>query len=139
LYTRLGLTQSVLEIIGKDERVPSTSSSLFQASSRLTHLPPYVFAWLDDLKAEARAKGADLIDLGMGNPDQPTPKAVVEAIQQAFATSHNHGYPPFKGKDTFRQAVSRWMKRRYQVNADPQTDILCLSGSKEGLAHLAMA
>src|SRR6185295_3284872 len=110
-----------------------------KTTHRLSDLPTYVFAWLDELKEEARARGADLIDLGMGNPDRPTPKPIVEAIQKGFGEAKNHGYPPFKGTDSFREAVSNFMQRRYQVSVDPKTEVLCLSGSKEGLDHLTMA
>lgn len=110
-----------------------------EANYRLKNLPTYVFAWLDDLKARARARGAELIDLGMGNPDQPTPEPVIQAIQQAYAEVGNHGYPPFKGTDRFRKTVSCWMNGRFGIELDPETEILCLSGSKEGLAHLSFA
>lgn len=106
---------------------------------RLTDLPTYVFAWLDELKAEARARGADLIDLGMGNPDQPTPKAIVDTIAAAYADPRNHGYPPFDGTPQFREAVARYMKSRFSVDVDPATEVLCLSGAKEGIAHATMA
>jgi LL-diaminopimelate aminotransferase len=108
-------------------------------SKRLTDLPTYVFAWLDELKAEARAQGADLIDLGIGNPDQPTPKAIVDAITAAYADPSTHGYPPFRGTEQFRQAVARFMHRRFGVDVDPEREVLCLSGGKEGIAHATMA
>lgn len=108
-------------------------------SVRLTALPPYVFAWLDELKAAARARGVDLIDLGMGNPDQPTPRPIVEAIAAAYANPKNHGYPPFDGTPEFRQAVARFMKSRFQVEVDPDGEVLCLSGAKEGIAQATMA
>jgi LL-diaminopimelate aminotransferase len=98
-----------------------------------------VFAWLDDLKARARARGIDLIDLGMGNPDQPTPKPIVDAIAAAYADPKNHGYPPFDGTPKFRQAVARFMKSRFDVDVDPDGEVLCLSGAKEGIAHATMA
>jgi LL-diaminopimelate aminotransferase len=106
---------------------------------RLSDLPTYVFAWLDELKAAARARGADLIDLGMGNPDQPTPQPIVDAITAAYANPANHGYPPFRGTPRFREAVSRYMSSRFGVDVDPETEVLCLSGAKEGIAHLTMA
>lgn len=118
---------------------PLQTQNPLQATSRLTNLPTYVFAWLDELKEEARARGADLVDLGMGNPDQPTPQPILEAFKKGFDDTANHGYPPFKGKDSFREAVSRFMKTRYGVDVDPKSEVLCLSGSKEGLAHLTMA
>ena len=106
---------------------------------RLSDLPTYVFAWLDELKAAARARGANLIDLGMGNPDQPTPKPIVDAMARAFADPANHGYPPFRGTPRFREAVARYMRNRFDVDVDPETEVLCLSGAKEGIAHLTMA
>jgi len=108
-------------------------------SRRLTDLPTYVFAWLDELKADARARGADLIDLGMGNPDQPTPPEVVEAITTAYADPRNHGYPPFRGTEQFRQAAARFMARRFRVDVDAETEVLCLSGAKEGIAQATIA
>jgi LL-diaminopimelate aminotransferase len=108
-------------------------------SSRLTGLPVYAFAWLDELKVAARAKGTKLIDLGMGNPDLPMANPIVEAIQRGVADPSNHGYPTFKGKDTFRHAVARWMERRYGAIMDPDTEVQPLLGSKEGLAHLTFA
>src|SRR5205823_1827745 len=87
-------------------------------SDRLTSLPTYVFAWLDDLKAAARARGADLIDLGIGNPDQPTPKPIVDAIGAAYADPATHGYPPFRGTDRFRRAVAEFMRERFGVLVD---------------------
>ncbi len=106
---------------------------------RLTNLPTYVFAWLDELKAEARARGADLIDLGMGNPDQPTPQPIVDTIRAAYADPKNHGYPPFAGTPEFRKAVAGYMQARFGVTVDPDTEVLCLSGAKEGIAHATMA
>ncbi|MEM8806004.1 MAG: aspartate aminotransferase [Cyanobacteria bacterium P01_G01_bin.38] len=106
---------------------------------RLGALPPYVFARLDELKANARAQGVDLIDLGMGNPGGPTPAPVVEAAQKAMQDPDNHGYPPFEGTASFRQAITDWYHRRYGVTLDPEGEALPLLGSKEGLSHLALA
>jgi LL-diaminopimelate aminotransferase len=106
---------------------------------RLADLPTYVFAWLDELKAAARARGADLIDLGMGNPDQPTPPAIVEAVAAAYRNPANHGYPPFRGTPRFREAAAAYMKSRFGVEVDPDHEVICLSGAKEGIAHLTMA
>lgn len=108
-------------------------------AQRLHKLPPYVFARLDELKARARAQGLDLIDLGMGNPDGPTPAPVVEAAATALRDSSNHGYPPFEGTGNFRRAITAWYRRRYGVELDPQAEALPLLGSKEGLTHLALA
>jgi LL-diaminopimelate aminotransferase len=106
---------------------------------RLTDLPTYVFAWLDELKSAARARGADLIDLGMGNPDQPTPAPIIEAIAASYADPATHGYPPFRGTDLFLRSVSGFMQRRFGVDVDPETEVVCLSGAKEGMAHTTMA
>ncbi len=117
----------------------SSEHQVVQATSRLVNLPAYVFAWLDELKEAARARGAKLIDLGMGNPDRPIPEPIIKAMQQALDDPANHGYPAFKGKDAFRQAVATWMKTRYGVEVDPRKEVLCISGSKEGLANITMA
>jgi LL-diaminopimelate aminotransferase len=106
---------------------------------RLTDLPEYVFSWLDELKADARRKGVDLIDLGMGNPDQPTPQPIIDAIAAAFNDPRTHGYPPFRGTESFRGAVARFMRQRFAVDVDPESEVLCLSGAKEGIAHATMA
>ncbi|HEY9646103.1 MAG TPA: aspartate aminotransferase [Chroococcidiopsis sp.] len=108
-------------------------------ADRLSALPPYVFARLDELKARAREQGLDLIDLGMGNPDGPTPQPVVEAAIAALQNPANHGYPPFEGTANFRRAITNWYDRRYGVKLDPDGEALPLLGSKEGLTHLAIA
>lgn len=108
-------------------------------ADRLSSLPPYVFARLDELKARAREQGLDLIDLGMGNPDGATPQPVVEAAIAALQDPANHGYPPFEGTASFRKAITDWYFRRYSVKLDPDGEALPLLGSKEGLAHLAIA
>jgi len=108
-------------------------------ADRLSALPPYVFARLDELKASAREQGLDLIDLGMGNPDGPTPQPVVEAAIAAIQDAANHGYPPFEGTASFRKAITDWYYRRYNVELDPDGEALPLLGSKEGLTHLAIA
>lgn len=111
----------------------------FPPAARLSRLPVYVFARLDELKAIARQAGADLIDLGLGNPDQATPAPIVKAMTEALADVSSHGYPPFSGRPDFKGAIAAWMEKRYGVRLDPETETLPLSGSKEGLAHLAMA
>ncbi len=108
-------------------------------ADRLSALPPYVFARLDELKVRAREQGLDLIDLGMGNPDGPTPQPVVEAAIAAIQNPANHGYPPFEGTASFRHAITEWYHRRYEVELDPDGEALPLLGSKEGLTHLAIA
>ncbi|AFY94219.1 aspartate aminotransferase [Chamaesiphon minutus] len=108
-------------------------------AERLQSLPQYVFARLDELKANARAQGVDLIDLGMGNPDGAAPAPVIAAAKAALDEATNHGYPPFEGTANFRSAISKWYYRRYGVTLDPNSEALPLLGSKEGLGHLALA
>lgn len=115
------------------------TSSWIRRAERLSSLPPYVFARLDELKAKAREQGIDLIDLGMGNPDGMAPPPVIQAAIEALSVPHYHGYPPFEGTSDFRQAISQWYQRRYQVHLNPDTEVLPLLGSKEGLSHLALA
>lgn len=110
-----------------------------QPADRLGALPPYVFARLDELKLKARQQGLDLIDLGMGNPDGAAPRPVIEAAIAALEEPSYHGYPPFEGTAVFRQAITRWYQRRYNVSLDPDGEALPLLGSKEGLTHLALA
>jgi LL-diaminopimelate aminotransferase len=108
-------------------------------ADRLSTLPPYVFARLDELKARAREQGLDLIDLGMGNPDGATPQPIVDAAIAALQDPANHGYPPFEGTASFRSAITSWYQRRYDVQLDPDGEALPLLGSKEGLTHFALA
>jgi LL-diaminopimelate aminotransferase len=108
-------------------------------AERLQSLPQYVFARLDELKASARSQGIDLIDLGMGNPDGPAPAPVIAAAKDALDEATNHGYPPFEGTANFRGSIANWYHRRYGVTLDPNSEALPLLGSKEGLAHLALA
>ena len=108
-------------------------------AQRLRSLPQYVFARLDELKVKARQQGLDLIDLGMGNPDGPTPAPVLESASKAIYDQRHHGYPPFEGTASFRRAITDWYHRRYRVQLDPEGEALPLIGSKEGLTHLALA
>jgi LL-diaminopimelate aminotransferase len=108
-------------------------------AERLQSLPQYVFARLDELKANARKQGVDLIDLGMGNPDGAAPAPVITAAKAALDEATNHGYPPFEGTANFRDAIAKWYDRRYGVILNPNSEALPLLGSKEGLGHLALA
>ena len=108
-------------------------------ADRLSALPPYVFARLDELKARAREQGLDLIDLGMGNPDGSAPQPVIDAAIAALADPQNHGYPPFEGTASFRASITNWYNRCYGVELNPDSEALPLIGSKEGLGHLALA
>lgn len=107
--------------------------------SRIQRLPPYVFAIVNSLKMEARRKGFDIIDLGMGNPDLPTPKHIVEKLCEAASNPKNHRYSASRGITQLRVAITEWYKRRYAVDLDPETEVVITIGAKEGLSHLAYA
>ena len=106
---------------------------------RISRLPPYVFNIVGDLKIEARRRGEDIIDLGMGNPDQPTPPHIVDKLSEAISNPRNHRYSASKGIYKLRLAICDWYKRRYDVDLDPESEAVATIGSKEGLAHLALA
>ena len=106
---------------------------------RIKRLPPYVFAIVNDLKSKARARGEDIIDLGMGNPDQETPKHIVDKLVVAARNPRNHRYSASKGITRLRKAVSTWYRTRYRVEVDPETEAIATIGAKEGMAHLALA
>ena len=106
---------------------------------RIKRLPPYVFNIVGDLKMAARKRGEDIIDFGMGNPDQPTPKHIVDKLIEAAQNPRNHRYSASKGIYKLRLAITDWYKRRYNVDLDPETEAVATIGSKEGLAHMALA
>ena len=106
---------------------------------RIKRLPPYVFNIVNELKAAARARGEDIIDFGMGNPDQPTPKHIVDKLIEASQRSDTHRYSLSKGIPRLRRAICRWYKQRFDVDLDPNSEAIVTIGSKEGLAHLALA
>ncbi len=107
--------------------------------ARINRLPPYVFNIVNELKMDARHRGEDIIDFGMGNPDQPTPKHIVEKLVEASKREDTHGYSISKGIPRLRRAICNWYKTRYDVDLDPESEAIVTLGSKEGLAHLAMA
>jgi len=107
--------------------------------ARINRLPPYVFNIVNELKMDARHHGEDIIDFGMGNPDQPTPKHIVEKLVEASKREDTHGYSISKGIPRLRRAICNWYKTRYDVDLDPESEAIVTLGSKEGLAHLAMA
>jgi LL-diaminopimelate aminotransferase len=108
-------------------------------ADRIKNLPPYLFAAIDKAKQEARARGVDVIDLSVGDPDLPTPAHIVEALRQAAEDTSNHQYPSYEGKLAFRNAVADWYKRTFNVDLDPRNEVLTLIGSKEGIAHAPLA
>lgn len=110
-----------------------------QLSERVKNLPPYLFAAIDSIKQEAIAKGVDLIDLSIGDPDIPTPKHIVDAMKKAVENPVHHRYPSYEGMLSYREAVAGWYKRRFNVSLSPATEVLSLIGSKEGIGHIPLA
>ena len=106
---------------------------------RIKRLPPYVFNIVNDLKAQARARGEDIIDFGMGNPDQPTPPHIVAKLVEAAQRDDTHRYSVSRGIPRLRRAICRWYQTRYAVDLDFDREAIVTIGSKEGLAHLALA
>jgi alanine-synthesizing transaminase len=106
---------------------------------RIKRLPPYVFNIVNDLKAKARARGEDIIDFGMGNPDKPAPKHIIDKLTEAAQRSDTHRYSVSRGIPRLRKAVCDWYQRKFDVALDPETETIVTIGSKEGLAHLALA
>ena len=106
---------------------------------RIRRLPPYIFSITDQLKREARARGEDIIDFGMGNPDQPTPQHIVDKLVETVQRGDTHRYSQSKGIPRLRKAITDWYKKRFDVDLDPESEAIVTLGSKEGIAHLAMA
>ena len=106
---------------------------------RIKRLPPYVFNIVNELKAAARARGEDIIDFGMGNPDQPTPRHIVDKLVEVAQRPDTHRYSLSRGIPRLRRAIANWYQSRYDVQLDPETETIVTIGSKEGLAHLALA
>lgn len=112
---------------------------MFKLSKKLLSLPPYLFLEIDKAKRQARAQGRDIIDLGIGDPDQPTPAHIIDKLNQAVQDPATHRYALDQGMPVFRQAIADWYKKRFDVDLNPETEILPLIGSKEGIAHLPLA
>ncbi|ACL15433.1 LL-diaminopimelate aminotransferase [Methanosphaerula palustris] len=108
-------------------------------AQRMGSLPPYLFARIDAMKAEKIEQGVDIIDLGVGDPDLPTPPHIVEALCTAARDPKNHHYPSYAGLPAFRSAVADWFQHRFHVTLDPKDQILSLMGSKDGIAHIPEA
>jgi len=106
--------------------------------ARLDRLPPYVFTTVNQIKMDARHAGEDIVDLGMGNPDMPTPKHIVDKLIEAVRKGHNHRYSASMGITKLRVAISDWYKRRFDVDIDPATEAIVTIGAKEGISHLVL-
>jgi len=111
----------------------------FETADRLKKLPPYLFKEIDRKKAEVRSRGVDIIDLGVGDPDLPTPLHIIDALKKAVNNPAHHRYPSYSGMMEFKEAVAQWYKDRFGVNLDPGSEVVSLIGSKEGIAHFPLA
>jgi LL-diaminopimelate aminotransferase len=111
----------------------------FTLADRLSTLPPYLFAAIDKAKAQVAAKGMDIISLGIGDPDLPTPEFIIEALYNGAKNPRNHQYPSYIGMKAYRQAVADWYKQRFDVDLDADSEVVSLIGSKEGIAHFPLA
>jgi LL-diaminopimelate aminotransferase len=110
-----------------------------EMAKRIEQIPPYLFAEIDKKKEEMRKKGVDIIDLGIGDPDLPTPQPIIERLKESSGDPKNHRYPSYEGMIEFRTAVSRWFEKRFGVKCNPQAEVFTLIGSKEGIAHIPLA
>src|SRR5690348_14966993 len=114
-------------------------SDIFEKTTRLKDLPPYLFAKIDKIKQEEAKKGRKLIPLGIGDPDLPTPDFVIDRLISAAKRPQNHQYPSYWGMSEFRKAVARWYESRFGVKLNAENEVLALIGSKEGIAHMPLA
>jgi len=110
-----------------------------EQADRLKAVPRYLFAEIDRMKAEVAAKGIDIISLGIGDPDLPTPSNIIERLSQAAHDPRNHQYPSYEGMPAFRKTIADWYAKRFQVGLDPDREVVSLIGSKEGIAHTPLA
>jgi len=106
---------------------------------RIKTLPPYLFAAIDEMKQKAIARGVDIINLGIGDPDLPTPAPIIDRLRDAAGNAKHHQYPSYEGMLSFRSAVAEWYRRRFAVSLDPASEVLTLIGSKEGIGHIPLA
>jgi len=124
---------------GAYDRKSRMAQSPDKEFARLTRLPPYVFNITSELKMAARRRGEDIIDFGMGNPDGPTPRHIVDKLVETVLRPDTHGYSVSRGIPRLRRAICHWYERRWDVSFDPETEAIVTIGSKEGIAHLALA
>jgi alanine-synthesizing transaminase len=129
----------MVALLGPHKHKPRKRRPLHEDFHRIKRLPPYVFAEVNRLKASARARGADIIDLGMGNPDLPTPQHIVDKLVETIAKPRTHRYSASKGIPGLRRAQAAYYERRFGVKLDPETQIVATMGSKEGFANMAQA
>ncbi|HIE32130.1 MAG TPA: aminotransferase class I/II-fold pyridoxal phosphate-dependent enzyme, partial [Methanosarcinales archaeon] len=108
-------------------------------ANRITSLPPYLFAAIDRAKESAIKNGVDVIDLGVGDPDLPTPPHIIDALCTSAQNPERHRYPTYTGMLSFREAAAEWYKATFDISLDPEDEVVALIGSKEGLAHIPLA
>ncbi len=119
--------------------LPFTRCKKMEEFYRIKRLPPYVFNIVNEQKYKARVKGEDIVDFGMGNPDMPTPKHIVDKLISAVKDPRNHRYSVSRGIYKLRLAIADWYRRNYDVELDPDSEVVSTIGSKEGIAHLILA
>ena len=131
----------MLRILKKSKQMSDTNNHKFQVEvgSRISRLPPYLFGRINKVKYDLRVKGIDVIDLGMGNPTDPTPKPVVDKLMEAALDPRNHRYSVSNGIAGLRKEVAKKYKKKYGVDLDPETEVIATIGSKEGFSHLCLA
>ncbi|MFB0520889.1 MAG: LL-diaminopimelate aminotransferase [Desulfatiglandales bacterium] len=112
---------------------------MFELAERLKELPPYLFKEIDEKKKEIEARGVDIIDLGVGDPDLPTPPKIINAMMRAVQDPANHHYPSYSGMEDLKVAVAEWYEERFSVRLDPESEVIALIGAKEGIAHISLA
>jgi LL-diaminopimelate aminotransferase len=112
---------------------------MFELAERVATLPPYLFKEIDEKKRDLERQGADIIDLGVGDPDLPTPSKIIEAMRSAVRDPATHHYPAYSGSGDFKEAIAEWYRDRFSVILDPDTEVLSLIGAKEGIAHIHLA
>ncbi|MFW6147055.1 MAG: LL-diaminopimelate aminotransferase [Thermodesulfobacteriota bacterium] len=112
---------------------------MFKQAERISQLPPYLFKEIDEKKNRIKEKGVDIIDLGIGDPDLPTPQHIIEAMAAAVKDPANHRYPSYSGMKEFRSTIADWYRQRFSVKLDPDNEVIVLIGAKEGIAHLSLA
>ncbi len=112
---------------------------MFKQAERISRLPPYLFKEIDEKKRLMMGKGVDIIDLGIGDPDLPTPPHIIDAMAVAVKDPANHRYPSYSGMEEFRYEIAEWYLRRFSVKLDPDTEVIALIGAKEGIAHISLA
>jgi LL-diaminopimelate aminotransferase len=113
--------------------------TIIEKAERLKKLPPYLFKEIDKKKEALLKKGMDIVDLGVGDPDLPTPKCIIEELKKTAEDPANHRYPSYSGMNDFKYAAAEWCRKRFGIDLDPEREVLSLIGSKEGIAHFPLA